>query len=324
VDYEEHLGRLGANFRVELGERIEVTAGPLLARSPHVLYTNVIEALLRFQAVSRGRMLLHSACLEIGGRGLLLSARTDTGKTGTVLKMLRERGARFLSDDMTILETDGTARCFPKPLTISQHTLRALEIDDLSKAEWRKLRVQSRLHSKEGRAFGTFLAEHNLPIMGTNALTQIVVPPPKYDVRRLVACDILPEVRVTDLFIIERGEPGLSDIVQDQLLQELIENTDDAYGFPPFRYFAPALVFGEDDYVALRSKEVEILRMALKGIRGRRMVSDSFSWAHDIAALLDAPRQQRAQADEATVQELQTYLGLRHSDGQELLTVAVD
>jgi dolichol-phosphate mannosyltransferase len=324
VDYEEHLGRLGANFRVELGERIEVTAGPLLARSPHVLYTNVIEALLRFQAVSRGRMLLHSACLEIGGRGLLLSARTDTGKTGTVLKMLREGDARFLSDDMTILETDGTARCFPKPLTISQHTLRALEIDDLSKAEWRKLRVQSRLHSKEGRAFGTFLAEHNLPIMGTNALTQIVIPPPKYDVRRLVPCDIVPEVHVTDLFVIERGEPGLSDIVQDQLLRELIENTDDAYGFPPFKYFAPALVFGEDDYVTLRNKEVEILRTALQGIRGRRMVSDSFSWAQDITALLDVPRRQRAQADEETVKELQTYLGLQHSDGQELVTVTVD
>ncbi|MGZ6827458.1 MAG: GtrA family protein, partial [Mycobacteriales bacterium] len=242
VAYEEHLGRLGANFRVELGDRIEVTAGPLLARSPHVLYTNVIEALLRFQAVSRGRMLLHSACLELGGRGLLLSARTDTGKTGTVLKMLREHGARFLSDDMTVLEQDGTARCFPKPLTISQHTLHALGINDLTRAEWARLRVQSRLHSKEGRAFGTFLAEHNLPIMGTNALTQIVVPPPKYDVRRLVECEVVREVGVTDLFVIERGAPGLQDMDDEQVVRELIENTDDAYGFPPFKYFAPALV----------------------------------------------------------------------------------
>ena len=65
-------------------DRIRVTVSPLLARSPHVLYTNVVEALLRFVFVSRGRMLLHSACMEIDGVGVMLSARTDTGKTGTV------------------------------------------------------------------------------------------------------------------------------------------------------------------------------------------------------------------------------------------------
>ena len=306
VAYEEHLGRLGANFRVELGDTIEVTAGPLLARSPHVLYTNVIEALLRFQAVSRGRMLLHSACLEIDGRGVLLSARTDTGKTGTVLTMLRAHGARFLSDDMTILEQDGTARCFPKPLTISQHTLQALGITDLSPAEWRRLRVQSRLHSKEGRAFGTFLADHNLPIMGTNALTQIVIPPPKYDVRRLVPCDVVQQVAVSDLFVIERGAPGREEIGEPDLLRELIENTDDAYGFPPFRYFAPALVFGEADYLTLRERERDILRTAMQGIRGQRLTSDSFSWAADIAGLLQAGR--GAAADAQTAASIRDYL----------------
>ncbi len=324
VAYEEHLGRLGANFRVELGDPIEVTAGPLLARSPHVLYTNVIEALLRFQAVSRGRMLLHSACLELGGRGLLLSARTDTGKTGTVLTMLRSHGARFLSDDMTVLEQDGTARCFPKPLTISQHTLRALGINDLSPAEWRRLRVQSRLHSKEGRAFGTFLAEHNLPIMGTNALTQMVIPPPKFDVRRLVPCQVVDRVEVTDLFVIERGTPGVEPISEDGLLQELIENTDDAYGFPPFRYFAPALVFGDADYQQLRDREVEILRTAVAGIAARRVTSDSFSWAQDIRTLLDSPRAERAAADADSVRRLQAFLDETPAQRPAEVTAGVD
>ncbi|MGH3444244.1 MAG: hypothetical protein ACRDPB_02600, partial [Nocardioidaceae bacterium] len=122
VRYEEHLGRFGANFALDLGDRIHVTISRFLARSPHVAYTNIIEALLRCVMAARGSMLLHSACVEIGGRGVMLSARTDTGKTGTVLRLLREQGARFLSDDMTILMPDGTAHCFPKPLTISNHT----------------------------------------------------------------------------------------------------------------------------------------------------------------------------------------------------------
>lgn len=144
--YEEHLGRYGADFSIGMGATIDVVVGPMLVRSPHVLYTNIIEALLRFVMVSRGYMLLHSACLELEGRGVMMSALTDTGKTGTILRLLRENDSKFLSDDMTIMSPDGMALTYPKPLTISQHTLRAVNAGDLTKKEWRRLRVQSRLH----------------------------------------------------------------------------------------------------------------------------------------------------------------------------------
>ncbi|HEX8093223.1 glycosyltransferase, partial [Jatrophihabitans sp.] len=288
VSYSEHFGRLGANFRVEIGNKIEVTCSPTLARSPHVLYTNVIEALLRFIAVSRGVILLHSACLELDGQGLLLSARTDTGKTGSVLKLLREHGARFLSDDMTILHPDGHATCFPKPLTISHHTLRAVQAGDLTAAEWRRLKLQSRLHSKEGRNFGLVLAGLNIPIMGINSLTQRIVPPPKYNVDRLVECSVIRNTQIENLFVIERTDPVLEDIPFDEAIQTLVENTDDAYGFPPFRQMAPSIVIGNDDYAELRRKEREILVQAMKNIRVRRLGSNTFSWAEDIATLLRA------------------------------------
>jgi dolichol-phosphate mannosyltransferase len=93
--YEEHLGRLGANFLIRLGDPVTTEVGPLLAHSPHVVYTNIIEALLRFVMVSRGRMLLHSACVELDGVGVMLSALTDTGKTATVLRLLREHDDRL-------------------------------------------------------------------------------------------------------------------------------------------------------------------------------------------------------------------------------------
>jgi dolichol-phosphate mannosyltransferase len=286
--YEEHLGGRGGNFRVELGSSIRVTAGPLLERSPHVLYTNVIEALLRFLAVSKGRVLLHSACVELHGTGVMLSARTDTGKTGTILRLLREKGARFLSDDMTVLEPDGTAHCFPKPLTISHHTLRAVNSTTLSRAEWRKLRVQSRLHSKEGRQFGMRLAEMNLPIMTFNAVTQAIVPPPKYDADRLVSCDVVRDVKVTDMFIIARGPRDLAEARSAEALDELIANTDDAYGFPPFRYLAPSFMIGGMDYEALRRREADLLAGVLENIRVRRMVRDDFSWADGISDLIES------------------------------------
>jgi dolichol-phosphate mannosyltransferase len=285
--YEEHLGRLGANFRIELGERINIEVGPLLARSPHVVYTNIVEALLRFVMVSRGRMLLHSACVVIDGVGVMLSALTDTGKTATVLRLLRDHGGVFLSDDMTIVDANGTATCFPKPLTISAHTLRAVQATDLTPAEWRRLQLQSRLHSKGGRSLALMLSRFNLPIMGVNAITQLLIPPPKYDVDRLVPCRVGSSTTVQELFIIERGAPRLSELDHEATLERMLDNTDDAYEFPPFRHLAPALTIGGHGYQELREREREILDGFLSGIRTRVLASDTFGWADEIPRLID-------------------------------------
>ncbi|MFZ0158358.1 MAG: glycosyltransferase [Kineosporiaceae bacterium] len=286
--YEEQLGGFGANFSVELGETITVTVGRLMARSPHVVYTNVIEALLRFVMVRRGRMLLHSATLTLDGTGVMLSALTDTGKTATVLRLLREHSGRFLSDDMTIVDAHGGAVCFPKPLTISAHTLRAVQSDALSKREWRRLQFQSRLHSKGGRSIALILSRFNLPIMGINAVTQIMVPPPKYSVDRLVPCRIAPSTTVKELFIIERGAPRLTELDLEDTVAQMLTNTDDAYGFPPFKYFAPAITIGGAGYRDLREQERQILRGFLSTVRTRALASDSFGWADEIPRLLAA------------------------------------
>jgi dolichol-phosphate mannosyltransferase len=286
VSYQEHLGRLGANFRLDFTDQINVTVGPLLAHSPHVVYTNVIEALLRFVLVSQGRILLHSATLELDGCGVMLTARTDTGKTGTILRLLRERSGRFLSDDMTIVEPDGLAFCYPKPLTISAHTLRAVNQDALRRREHLKLAVQSRLHSKSGRSVGSRLAELNLPIMALNAVTQAIVPPPKYMVDRLVPCEFAASTRVRELFVIERGPAAMEELDHDRAIDIMLENTDDAYGFPPFRYFAPAIAIGGEDYPALRERERELVAKFLADVRVRRLARDDFSWADAIPELV--------------------------------------
>lgn len=288
--YEEHLGRLGANFRIELGSPINVVVGPLLARSPHVVYTNIIEALLRFVMVSRDRMLLHSACVSIDGVGVMLSALTDTGKTATVLRILRDHGGLFLSDDMTLIDASGGAVCFPKPLTISAHTLRAVQAEDLTPAEWRRLQFQSRLHSKGGRSLALMLSQFNVPIMGINAITQLLVPPPKYSVDRLVPCQIGTAAQIEELFIIERGSPRLVEMDRSEALERMIQNTDDAYGFPPFRYLAPGITIDGRDYNELRGREREILTGFLSGVRTRVLASDTYGWADEIPKLVAQER----------------------------------
>jgi hypothetical protein len=220
----------------------------------------------------------------------MLSALTDTGKTATVLRLLRDHGGQFLSDDMTVVDAEGNASSFPKPLTISAHTLRAVNATDLTPKEWRRLQIQSRLHSKGGRTLALTLARFNLPIIAINAITQRLIPPPKYAVDRLVSCRIGTQSRVEELFIIERGAPCIADIDHATTLRRMIENTDDAYGFPPFKYLAPSIVINGQGYQELRRRERAILEAFLSQVRTRTLASDRFGWADEIPRILREER----------------------------------
>ena len=118
-----------------MGERVEVLAAPLLQRSPHVLYTNVVEPILRWTFASKGYALVHAACFADGDQAFMLTARTDTGKTTTTLKLLDHFPYSFLSDDLTIVCPDGRVLAYPKPLTISRHTVHAVKTPLLSRRE---------------------------------------------------------------------------------------------------------------------------------------------------------------------------------------------
>ena len=182
---------------IDLGDRIEATASRLLRRSPHVLYTNVVEPILRWTFAERGYALVHAACLASGEDAFLVTARTDTGKTTTSLRMLDSHPYSFLSDDLTLVSPDGRVLTYPKPLTISRHTLKAVKTPLLSRRERIGLVVQSRLHSRSGRRFALILARTHLPAATINAVVQMIVPPPKYHVERLVpGVEVAPEARL--------------------------------------------------------------------------------------------------------------------------------
>ncbi|MDQ3871738.1 MAG: GtrA family protein, partial [Chloroflexota bacterium] len=285
--YLEHLGAFGANFTLTMGDPIEIRVAPLLAVSRHVLYTNIVEAFLRFVMVSKGHVLLHSACIAMDGKAALLSAQTDTGKTSTVIRLVRDRGYQFLSDDMTIISPDGRARCYPKPMTLSYHTMYSIKGESLTRRQRAALAIQSRIHSKSGRTVGRALGRMNIPIMSVNSAVQIVVPPPKYRIDSLMPCEIGEEAEIGHVFLMERGEPVREKLSVDQAIGQLIENTDDAYGFPPFSTFAPRIRIGDDDYESLRKKELELLERALAAATVWRLRVPGHEWAELLPSLIE-------------------------------------
>jgi putative flippase GtrA len=296
LSYFEQLGMASANFRITIGDPVDIQVAPLLARSPHVLYTNVVEALLRFLLVSKGYVLLHSACVVADGLAVLLSAQTDTGKTSTVIRLIRDRNYQFLSDDMTIISPAGMAIQFPKPMTMSYHTMSSIKGQRLRLRQRAGLAIQSRLHSKSGRTVGRRLGTWNLPIMSVNSVVQFLVPPPKYDIDALLGCEISERAPIGNVFLMERGESLEERLTVDQAMQTLIDNTDDAYGFPPFATFAPHIRIGADDYAALREKERELLTAALAHASIRRVRVPGHEWAEILPELLAARSDQEITA----------------------------
>jgi dolichol-phosphate mannosyltransferase len=285
VTYREHLGALGAAFDIVLGSPVRIEANWLLHWSHHVLYTNMVEPVLRFYLVSRGHALLHCAAIDADNGAIILSAQTDTGKTSTVLRLLTQKRWAFISDDMAIVTPGGDLLSYPKPMTLSSHTMSAVNEGALPLADRFMLAIRSRVHSKSGRTAGHALGRMNIPIVTTNSWVQILVPPPKYHVQSLLDCDMTDRAPIDGIVLMERGEPLREEPAYELTLDRLLENTDDAYTFPPFASIAPLLRFDGMDEPALRRREREILGEAMTRAWRVRLRVSGHSWASVIPEL---------------------------------------
>lgn len=286
--YTEHFGSAGAQFSINFGGRIEVTINKLISKSKHVLYVNLVEPLLRFLFVSRGYILLHSACLDKNNSGFLMSAPPDTGKTTTVLKCVKN-GYSFLSDDMTIIRMPNEALCFPKPMTISSHTFKtAVSVSNASDKE-KSMRVRSLVHSKTGRAFMHKLAKLNVPIFTINTVGQSIVRPPKYGINSILKdANIKNNTKVDNLYFLKREGNEFTKLDTNVALDLAIENSDDAFIFPPYSELLKYIAINGKTAFELLEEEKKLLRSFLSGISSHMVKSESRGWFNMITKFTES------------------------------------
>jgi len=278
IRYSESLGRYGFAISIAYKDQMEVAVSLILKFSLHVLYTNVVEPVLRWALVRKGYALVHAACIAVDGRAVLITARTDTGKTSTILRAVDNYSCSFLSDDMTIVSRDGEVMSYPKPLTISNHTLSAVNGNSsLTFLERIALQIQSRLHSKSGRSVGMKLSQGNLPAATMNAIVQMLIPPPKYMVHRLIPkATYINHATLSRAVIIERGPEFEETLKHEQAVETFVNNAEDAYGFPPYPILADSL--SRWDNVDLHPYEQAIVAKALEKIPTIRLRDPQFNW----------------------------------------------
>jgi dolichol-phosphate mannosyltransferase len=317
--YREIFGHLGFEVGIEMGEqKVDVVAAPMLRRSPHVLYTNVVEPLLRWTFVKRGYALVHGATIAFGDSAYMITARTDTGKTTTLLKILAYQRrnsdpAAFISDDMTIVSPNGTAMDYPKPLTISYHTLHAVNTDTLTFWEKISLPFQSRIHSRSGRRFAFLISKTHLPAATINMITQMIVPPPKYFVSKLIPkVKLTSKAQLTGMFIIKRGDEEILPVGNSEAMKVLLQNCEDAYGFPPYEDVKEFLYCIDD--VDLHEKEFSIIRQAMGALPATEISSNKLDWWSQIPAFV---HNEQVSSDITRALEVETYPRPRVSNQSE-------
>jgi dolichol-phosphate mannosyltransferase len=145
--------------------------------------------------------------------------------------------------------------------------------------------IQSRLHSRSGRRFALILARTHLPAATINAIVQMIVPPPKYHVERLVpGVEVAPEARLAGMVVIQRGGEGAARLDEHEALETLMRNCEDAYGFPPYAAIEHRLCTqnGRD----LKEVERTIVATALSGLPAAVMRSETMDWWRRVPAVV--------------------------------------
>ncbi|GEM_PF-1558419 len=140
----DHLDRLRITYRAKGILRSEVLIEGLASgRTTRLLIASpafrllgrvsrksrtITRAIIFLKMLQKWHAYLHAACVEQDGRGILLVAPPETGKTLTTLKLVLEHGFRFLSDDMTIIGPGCIALANPGAMTIHPIHLKACGI----------------------------------------------------------------------------------------------------------------------------------------------------------------------------------------------------
>ncbi len=135
------------------------------------------------------------------------------------------------------------------------------------------LQVQGRLHSKFGRSVGMAFGNINLPVASMSAIVQMIIPPPKFQVDRLIPeAEMVSSLTLDRLVVIERGDAILRELGTEEAFDILSENTEDAYGFPPYPRIGHALSNGE------ASVEQDIRRRLVAGLEAVLLRTPDRAW----------------------------------------------
>ena len=267
----------------------------LLTWSHHVLYTNMVEPLLRFLLVSRGYVLLHCAAIdaEPGRVDHVGPDRHGEDEHGPAPADAAQLGLH-LATTWRSSRPAARSSSYPKPMTPQlAHDERGQRPGAAAgRPPDARDPQQGPLQARAARR-ATPSAGCPCPIVTINAWVQLIVPPPKYHVQSLIDCDLTERAPIDAVILMERGPQPLAEEPSFAFtVERLLENTDDAYTFPPFATFAPLIELQRPDHAPLREHERELLEARRPQRVAVRVRVVGHNWSELVPILLEQPRAQ--------------------------------
>ena len=166
--------------------------------------------------------------------------------------------------------------------------MRAVKTPLLSWRERLRLVFQSRLHSRSRRRFAFVLTETHLPAATINAIVQAARPAAEVSTSigwfRTWTCAV--DARLSG----HGGDPArrrraTASSTRTRPLAILLENCEDAYGFPPYSQIESFLHSGNGTNLAL--VEQTTIRAALSGVPATLLSSSTRDWWLHLPGLID-------------------------------------
>jgi hypothetical protein len=149
------------------------------------------------------------------------------------------------------------------------------------------LRIRSLVHSKSGRQFMRRLGNANVPIFTINTIGQAIVRPPKFKIEDIIKQDvkIVPKASIDAFYFLERGEgEEVVPIPKHSALQRAVDNSDDAFLFPPYKEVLQYLKVNGATAAELLSIERQRVEKLLEGISTNVIRSETRSWYKTVLA----------------------------------------
>ncbi|MEM1570210.1 MAG: hypothetical protein QXG56_05755 [Candidatus Bathyarchaeia archaeon] len=139
--------------------------------------------------------------------------------------------------------------------------------------------LRSYVHSKSGRAFMRFLGKLNTPILTINALGQILVKPPKFNVTEILDdVQLSNESKIDFLVFLEKADQGIIELPLKEALEKSFYNTNDAFLVPPYSEIFPYIEINGMDFNELMRMEKNLLHDALNNVQIYVLRSLNYSW----------------------------------------------
>lgn len=104
------------------------------------LFIYILEAIINYYLLLRGYSLIHAAAFVYKNKAFVVNTTNYGGKTTILLKMI-ERGASFMSEEMTIISNKGEVLSYPLPLILHDYNLAQYQMCPIGRNKYLAQRI---------------------------------------------------------------------------------------------------------------------------------------------------------------------------------------